>query len=284
MKLRKSIFFIVICLLYACFFPTLGLAKTKADISIPLAQRTMKRGAKIWTDDLGLTVRIPAHLISKPATADIFIQPNAPHIPQNVKSMSRIYHLKLHRNQKTLLLGKNITLEFKTAITSNTRQIYLWHNNTQEWLALSSKIIDSRHIQTSIDFAEGLFAVFTGKQLVSRYKITTPAETKSDISPPTLNVLAENNPSEKNTDLVRGKASWFADSMTKSAKLGVATNLFPIGGELLVTNTDNDESIIVKIISTGPFVPGRLFDLTKSAFSKIADPKVGVIEVEVIKL
>ena len=50
---------------------------------------------------------------------------------------------------------------------------------------------------------------------------------------------------------------------------------------MLVTNVKNGKSVEVKINDRGPFVKGRIIDLTRSAFSKIGDLDSGVIEVKI---
>ncbi|MGB5790760.1 MAG: septal ring lytic transglycosylase RlpA family protein, partial [Pseudoalteromonas nigrifaciens] len=40
-------------------------------------------------------------------------------------------------------------------------------------------------------------------------------------------------------------------------------------------------SVIVRINDRGPYIRGRIIDLSSSMFKKIADPKVGVIDVQV---
>jgi len=55
----------------------------------------------------------------------------------------------------------------------------------------------------------------------------------------------------------------------------------PFGARVRVTNIDNGESVIVKINDRGPFVEGRIIDLSRSAFAEIADTQLGVIDVEI---
>jgi rare lipoprotein A len=55
----------------------------------------------------------------------------------------------------------------------------------------------------------------------------------------------------------------------------------PFGSRVKVTNVKNRESVIVRINDRGPFIRGRIIDLSRSAFAEIADPRVGVIEVEI---
>lgn len=87
----------------------------------------------------------------------------------------------------------------------------------------------------------------------------------------------------KESDVYFGKASWYPTKLSKKP-LSSACNLFKIGDKIKVTNLENRKQVIVQIRSTGPFVQGRIIDLTKYAFSKIANPKKGIINVKIEKL
>lgn len=69
------------------------------------------------------------------------------------------------------------------------------------------------------------------------------------------------------------------------SKKTAAHRKLPFGTIVKVTNTKNGKSVIVKINDRGPFVKGRIVDLSGSAFNSIAKLDTGVIEViiEVIK-
>lgn len=73
-----------------------------------------------------------------------------------------------------------------------------------------------------------------------------------------------------------GAASWYAWTGTMAA----ANPWLPMGSYVRVTNVDNGKSVIVKINDRGPFVPGRIIDLDKVAFQKIASVGAGVINVK----
>ncbi len=73
-----------------------------------------------------------------------------------------------------------------------------------------------------------------------------------------------------------GGASWYAYTGT----LAAANPWLPKGSYVKVTNTENGKSVIVVINDRGPFVPGRIIDLDKVAFQKIASPGSGVITVK----
>lgn len=74
----------------------------------------------------------------------------------------------------------------------------------------------------------------------------------------------------------RGAASWYAWTGTMAA----ANPWLPKGSYVKVTNLDNGKSVIVVINDRGPFVPGRIIDLDKVAFAKIASIGAGVINVK----
>lgn len=92
-----------------------------------------------------------------------------------------------------------------------------------------------------------------------------------------------------------GKASYYAlkfqSRKTASGELydqdkkTAAHRILPFGTKLKVTNTQNKKSVVVRINDRGPFVKGRIVDLSRSAFSRIASLNVGIIDVkiEVIK-
>jgi len=95
------------------------------------------------------------------------------------------------------------------------------------------------------------------------------------------------------TVTMKGIASW-AGGGEKLNKLTASGEAFdnhsltaaiydiPFGTYLKVTNLANGYSIIVRVNDRGPAKDlGRLIDLTWFAFSKIADPKLGLINVEV---
>lgn len=63
-------------------------------------------------------------------------------------------------------------------------------------------------------------------------------------------------------------------------KLTAASNIYPIGTKLKITNIENNKSVIVKINDKGSFRKVTL-DLSKKAFSKIADLRKGVVEIKI---
>ncbi|MBU0496531.1 MAG: septal ring lytic transglycosylase RlpA family protein [Candidatus Thermoplasmatota archaeon] len=69
-----------------------------------------------------------------------------------------------------------------------------------------------------------------------------------------------------------GQASWMDWH-------GAAMNEVGYGTEVLVKNVDTGAQATTTIVSTGPFVPGRIIDLPREIFGAIADISQGVINV-----
>lgn len=74
----------------------------------------------------------------------------------------------------------------------------------------------------------------------------------------------------------RGQASWYAHTGTMAA----ANPWLPMGSYVKVTNLDNGKSVIVRINDRGPFGPGRIIDLDKVAFAKIASLGQGIANIK----
>lgn len=60
-----------------------------------------------------------------------------------------------------------------------------------------------------------------------------------------------------------------------------AHKTLPFGTDVLVKNLDNDKKVTVTINDRGPFVEGRIIDLSRAAFAKIASIDQGVTEVKI---
>ncbi|MBC6905939.1 septal ring lytic transglycosylase RlpA family protein [Saccharophagus sp. K07] len=88
-----------------------------------------------------------------------------------------------------------------------------------------------------------------------------------------------------------GKAAFYSDKhqnrKTASGELyrhdlkTAAHRTLPFGTKVKVTNIQNGKSVVVRVNDRGPFVQGRIIDLSKSAFGNISDHKVGVIDVKI---
>jgi rare lipoprotein A len=87
-----------------------------------------------------------------------------------------------------------------------------------------------------------------------------------------------------------GKASFYADKFEgsptasgekyKHSKLTAAHKSLPFGTKVRVTNTANNQSVDVVINDRGPYVDGRVIDLSKSAAEKLGFINQGLADVK----
>ncbi|WP_181307188.1 septal ring lytic transglycosylase RlpA family protein [Rufibacter sp. XAAS-G3-1] len=87
-----------------------------------------------------------------------------------------------------------------------------------------------------------------------------------------------------------GKASYYSDKLKgnkmangqryRPGKRTAAHKKLPFGTKVRVTNPRNGRSVKVLITDRGPFTPGRIIDLSKSAARKLDMVKSGVVPVQ----
>jgi rare lipoprotein A len=87
-----------------------------------------------------------------------------------------------------------------------------------------------------------------------------------------------------------GHASWYAlTSQTASGErmnpneLTAAHRSLPFGTKVLVENLNNGRSVVVRINDRGPFIGGRIIDLSKAAAAQIGMIGSGTAKVRVTK-
>ena len=88
-----------------------------------------------------------------------------------------------------------------------------------------------------------------------------------------------------------GKASYYSakyqNRKTASGErfnnrsMTAAHKSLPFGTKVIVTNMNNGKTVVVTINDRGPYVKGRIIDLTQSAFSKIENIDKGIVEVKI---
>ncbi len=88
-----------------------------------------------------------------------------------------------------------------------------------------------------------------------------------------------------------GKASYYADKFDgrktasgeifRNQKLTAAHKTLPFGTKVKVTNLNNGKTVKVRVNDRGPFIPGRIIDLSKRAAKKIKLDEEGVAKVKI---
>jgi rare lipoprotein A len=76
-----------------------------------------------------------------------------------------------------------------------------------------------------------------------------------------------------------GLASYY--NYSASAGLVAAHRTLPVGAHVKVTNLGNGKSTTVVIVGRGPFVPGRIIDVSKSAAEALGFRQAGVAQVRI---
>jgi len=108
--------------------------------------------------------------------------------------------------------------------------------------------------------------------------------------------LRKQRGSKTSVYVLRGKASYYGEDFhgrrTANGEiydmygLTAAHRELPFGTICRITNLKNGKSVIVRINDRGPFVPGRIFDLSYDAAKKLEALDDGIIQVkaEILKL
>lgn len=88
-----------------------------------------------------------------------------------------------------------------------------------------------------------------------------------------------------------GKASWYSMGHTTASgermnanALAAAHRSLPFGTRVRVENLANGQSVVVRINDRGPFIRGRVIDLTRGAAQQIGMIRSGVASVRVTVL
>jgi len=131
----------------------------------------------------------------------------------------------------------------------NRKVMYYWDKTREVWQALPSSIdLENKLIRSTIYLPYARLALFD----------------------------------EPDGTTYEAWASWYPTELTTRNQLGCASNVYPINTALWVCRLDDlSKCTITRVISVGPFVQGRVVDLTKSAFENIGNPRGGVVGVRV---
>jgi rare lipoprotein A len=89
----------------------------------------------------------------------------------------------------------------------------------------------------------------------------------------------------------KGQATYYADKhqnrrtasgdVFRQDQRTAAHRDMPFGTKVRVTNLSNGRSVVVLVNDRGPFVRGRIMDLSKSAFRSISSLSAGIIDVKI---
>jgi len=88
-----------------------------------------------------------------------------------------------------------------------------------------------------------------------------------------------------------GKASYYSDGLAgnktangekyKPTEYTAAHKKLPFGTKVTVTNTINGKSVTVRVNDRGPYVAGRIIDVSKIAAKELGMMNAGVVKVKI---
>lgn len=92
----------------------------------------------------------------------------------------------------------------------------------------------------------------------------------------------------------QGKASYYADffdgrltsngEIFRQDSLTCAHRTLPFGTYLKVTNPKNSQEVIVRVNDRGPFIDGRVIDLSRAAAEQLDMIDAGVVRVDIVQV
>lgn len=90
---------------------------------------------------------------------------------------------------------------------------------------------------------------------------------------------------------LRGKASWYGENFNgkltasgeryNTSEYTAAHKTLPFGMIVKVTNLENNKSVDVKINDRGPFIKGRIIDLSPQAFKQLSSTSKGIVPIKI---
>ena len=93
------------------------------------------------------------------------------------------------------------------------------------------------------------------------------------------------------SNILRGKASWYgprfhgrktaSGDVFDQRKLTAAHKTLPLGSKAIVTNLENGNSVEVEINDRGPYIGGRIIDVSYAAAKRLGFAKSGTAPVQV---
>ena len=111
------------------------------------------------------------------------------------------------------------------------------------------------------------------------------AQPEADLAEPTI------SPDARPIDTEFGKASWYGPpyhnrrgsngEVYNMHAMTAAHRTYPLGSIVRVTNVKTGSAALVRITDRGPFIPGRVVDLSLAAAQKVGVWKPGIAEVKV---
>lgn len=239
--------------------PSPNLLRAQKSDTIYFDKPTLKKGYIFKTKDQNLIFILQPETFKEEVKLSVEnLDKEGCKIPKDKNLISNLYafDLKIKRNTNSFESPKeldfsrsfDLILKYKTR-NNSLKNLYLYNPRLNKWSKVATfKInLEKKTIQVKLKIPYAQIVILEEKPLF-------------------------------------GIASWFPTRLTPRNPLGCASNYYPLGTKLRVINLANNKSLITTVISRGPYVKGRIIDLTGRAFSKIANIRQGLIKVKVERL
>ncbi len=236
---------ITLALSLSLLLPATALASDLTVVTT-LNAATLKAGYTVVNSAGTAWIGIPAKTIKRVEQVRVKLSPVAH--PENYygdeQPISDLYRYSMHSAEQFKLdKALHIKLSYPGSYSSSTIQMKYYDSAADRWRVLGHQTDDA--------------AAYThSARLKKKHAVVALFEKPTD------------------GDIVQGVASWYYGT-------GAACNSFPMGTRIRVTNVDTGASVDTTVVSTGPFVPGRVVDLTDTDFAQIASLSAGVANVTV---
>ena len=245
-----------VCILAIVWFglsASLVTAKSDGDITVLLRKSALQSGYTVRNMTGTVAIGIQPNSIQGAKKTRVRIRKRKSNtVPAHTATLiSDVYVYKVDKGkgkQVNLVEPVWVTMSYVASASGQDKQLKYWNTKKKQWRKMSSSDRpDQLQVTGQLHRTSALVGVFT-----------KPLDT------------AEGTVG----GIVEGKASWYDGT-------GAASNDFLMGSRIRVTNTATDEYVDSTVVSTGPFVAGRVVDLNRSDFAAIADLSTGVINVTV---
>ena len=212
---------------------------------INLDKETISKGYTISNINSDISLGITPESVNSSVTVVLKSVVRNEGLPEQ-KLISNLYSFNL-LSENLIKLDRPLYVSMKYSQNNNGRKVIkYWDSIKNNWIDLPTKINSAENtVKAEISLSYAILGVF-----------------------------------EYNKDVKEGIASFYR---TKNHD-GCAYLDYPFGTMLKVTNLENDKSTIVQIEDRGPFIKGRIIDLSVESFSELAPLSAGIINVRVEKI
>ena len=252
MKTSKKFLFIIPVVLLGVFafcFSSLAQENPEDVTSVRIDKPTIEKGYTVTHKDNDIRFAVTPNQVDQEVNVHLKnFEIDKSKLPEGKNIVSGTYEFDmLGREYNPIIVSKPSWLAVRYNSDNDAeKSIYHWDSNKDSWIKLPSYA----------DKNSGYVKCITH---LPYSKIV---------------VLEEEKPKEEHT----GAASWYY-----AGEKTAAMNIFNIGDKVKVINAANGKSCVVTIDGRGPFVHGRIIDLSNDSFSDIASLSEGVINVRVEK-